>query len=296
MLQANKIRSDISSEPMALETLSGAETLQTFLGFARRQFSVILFVTLLALALGVVYVATARPSYNAQAQLLIDARKVQVFQQQSILGDNPIDAAQVESQAEVLKSETVASSVIKNLRLADDPEFVGSGGGFLGALFDADSVKLESDKIASDFERSRSAIRAVQDRLAIKRIGLSYVIQISFWAYSAERAAEIANAVADAYIADQLEAKYQATRRASVWLQDRINELRAQVSAAERAVVDFKTQNNIVSTGGADKRLLGEQQVAELTSQLVIARAHTAETKARLDQIESVLRKTRFTY
>ena len=71
---------------MALETLSGAETLQTFLGFVRRQFSVILFVTLLALALGVIYVVTARPSYTAQAQLLIDARKVQVFQQQSILG------------------------------------------------------------------------------------------------------------------------------------------------------------------------------------------------------------------
>ena len=296
MLQTNKIPSDINSEPMVLETLSGAETLpsgaetlQSFLSFVRRQFAVILFVTLLALALGVIYVATARPSYTAQAQLLIDARKVQVFQQQSVLGDNPIDTAQVESQAEILKSENIASAVIKNLHLTNDPEFVGSGGGLLGALFGAVFSETESDKAASDFELLRSAIRSFQDRLTIKRIGLSYVIQISFWAYSAERAAEIANAVADAYITDQLEAKYQATRRASVWLQDRIKELRDQVSAAERAVVDFRTQNNIVSTGGTDKRLLGEQQVAELTSQLVIARAHTAETKARLDRIESVL-------
>ncbi len=120
---------------MALETQSGAETLQSFLSFGRRQFAVILFVTLLTLALGVIYVATARPSYTAQAQLLIDARKVQVFQQQSVLGDSPIDAAQVESQAEILKSENIASAVIKNLHLTDDPEFVGSGGGLLGALF-----------------------------------------------------------------------------------------------------------------------------------------------------------------
>lgn len=292
MLQTNKVRSDINSEPLALQTLSGAESLQAFLGFARRQFAVILFVTLLALVLGVIYVATARPSYTAQAQLLIDARKVQIFQQQSVLGDNPIDAAQVESQTEILKSENIASAVIKNLDLANDPEFVGSGGGFLGAVFGAIFGQSESDKAASEFELSRSAIRSFQSRLTIKRVGLSYVIQISFWAYSAERAAQIANAVADAYIADQLEAKYQATRRASVWLQDRIRELRDQVSAAERAVVDFKTQNNIVSTGGPDKRLLGEQQVAELTSQMVIARAHSAETRARLDQIESVLRKT----
>ena len=151
------------------------------------------------------------------------------------------------------------------------------------------SAKLNLTKPPRILRLLRSAIRTFQDRLTIKRIGLSYVIQISFWAYSAERAAEIANAVADAYITDQLEAKYQATRRASVWLQDRIKELRDQVSTAERAVVDFRTQNNIVSTGGADKRLLGEQQVAELTSQLVIARAHTAETKARLDRIKSVL-------
>ena len=104
--------------------------------------------------------------------------------------------------------------------------------------------------------------------MAVKRVGLSYVILINFRSYDPARAAEIANAVADAYIVDQLEAKYQATRRAGAWLQDRIKELREQVSTAERAVVDFKTKYNIVSTGGADKRLIGEQQVAELNSQL----------------------------
>ena len=88
MLQTNNVQADVDREPMAMiETQSGTEILQSFLGFVRRQFSVILFVTLLALALGVIYVITARPSYTAQAQLLIDARKVQVFQQQSVLGD-----------------------------------------------------------------------------------------------------------------------------------------------------------------------------------------------------------------
>ena len=52
----------------------------------------------------------------------------------------------------------------------------------------------------------------------------------------------------------------------------------------------LKRKNNIVSTGGTDKPLLSQQQVAELSSQLVIARAHTAEAKARLDRINSVLR------
>ena len=196
---------------------------------------------------------------------MIDTRKVQIFQQQSILGDIPIDTAQVESQVEVLKSENIASAVIKNLHLTEDPEFIGSGGGLLGALFNAVFFGEFGSGVqvpASEFELFRRAMGAFQSRLSVKRIGLTYVIQIGFRSFNAERAAQITNAVADAYIVDQLEAKYQATRRASVWLQDRIKELRDQVSTAERAVVEFKTKNNIVSTGGIDRRLLGQQQVS----------------------------------
>ena len=116
MLQTNNMQAELDREPTAIiETQSGRETLRSFLGFVRRQFSVILFVTLLTLALGVIYIVTARPSYTAQAQLLIDARKVQVFQQQSVLGDSPIDAAQVESQAEILKILRLPLSRISSL-------------------------------------------------------------------------------------------------------------------------------------------------------------------------------------
>ena len=296
MLQFNKAQSEIRRDTRPDENFASQEALQALMGLIRRQLPIIIFVVLFTTALGAIYAMTARPSFTAQAQLLIDARKVQVFQQQSILGDVPIDTAQVESQVEILKSENVASSVIKNLHLTDDPEFVGSGGGLIGTLIGAISnlfSNADQPGIKSEFELTRRAIGAFQSRLSIKRVGITYVIQIGFRSFDAERAAEIANAVADAYVVDQLEAKYQATRRASAWLQNRIKELRDQVSAAERAVVDFKTKNEIISTGlgtGTDKRLLGEQQIAELSSQLIIARANTAETKAKLDQINSVLK------
>ena len=80
------------------------------------------------------------------------------------------------------------------------------------------------------------------------------------------------------------------TRQAGAWLQERLRELREQASTAQRAVVEFKATNNIVSTGGSDKRLVDEQQVAELNSQLVIARAQMSESQARLDRIQAVLR------
>jgi succinoglycan biosynthesis transport protein ExoP len=70
-------------------------------------------------------------------------------------------------------------------------------------------------------------------------------------------------------------------------MQDRIKELRTQATNAERAVEDFKTKNNIVAANG---RLMNEQQLSELNSSLVQARALTAETKAKLNRIDEILR------
>jgi polysaccharide biosynthesis transport protein len=72
-------------------------------------------------------------------------------------------------------------------------------------------------------------------------------------------------------------------------LQERISELRTQATAAERAALDFKGKNNIVDTGGG--RLIGDQELAEVNSQLILARAATAEAKARLDRINAVMQQ-----
>jgi polysaccharide biosynthesis transport protein len=113
------------------------------------------------------------------------------------------------------------------------------------------------------------------------------VLDISYTANDPDRAAQIANAVADAYIVDQLDAKFHANRRASNWLQDRVGGLRDQATTAEKAVVTFKRQNNIVAAGG---KLMNEQQVSDLNTQLVLARARTSETEARLNRIQSITR------
>ena len=70
----------------------------------------------------------------ATASLLIDTKKVQLFQQQSMFSEMPIDAGMVDSQVEILKSETIALAVIDKLHLDQDPEFVNPRGGLLGTL------------------------------------------------------------------------------------------------------------------------------------------------------------------
>ncbi len=270
-----------------LEDLSSSALLKSFFGFVRRQFAVVLFVCLAALALGAIYLVTTPARYTAHALLMIDTGKVQPFRQ-SMLADVPIDASAVESQVEILKAENVALAVVKKLHLAEDPGFLNSGGGLIGAVLNFLPRIFGSEESRSQTELTRRALQTLQSMVVVKRLGLTYVVNIAVTSLNPDRAAEIANAVAEAYIADQLDAKYETTRRAAIWLQERLQELRGQASVAEHAVVDFKTNNNIVDTGG---RLMSQQQLAELSTALVQARAQTTEAKARLDRVTKILRE-----
>jgi succinoglycan biosynthesis transport protein ExoP len=196
----------------------------------------------------------------------------------------------VETQVEILKSEKIGLAVVKDLKLAENPEFTGPGSGLLGRVLQFFTSSGEQ----SETRATRKALASLLARSSITRIGRTYVLDIGFTSLDPARAAEISNAIADAYIVDLLEAKYQATRRASRWLQDRIKELRQQASDADKAVLDYKEKNKIVVLGenspnGA--RSLGEQQLVELNTQLSAARAAAEEAKARLDRINDVMKK-----
>ncbi len=287
MLQrTNSIRWD-DAGPRDADILSLAEMLSSLRALVLRQFPLMLFVLLSCIAFAGAYFFTTPPKFSSIAELIVDSRKSQQLQQQSPLGvELPLDSATVDSQVEILKSENVALTVIKDLRLTNDEEFTGPSGGPLSKAVAFLSEMLRPGGGRSEYELTRKALDRFQDRLDVKRRGLSYVIEISFESISPQRAAQIANAVANAYISDSLQAKFQASRLAGAWLKDRMAELRAQASVADRAVAEFKAKNNIVDTGG---RLLSEQQLAELNSASTTARAQRAEAEARAARINKIL-------
>jgi polysaccharide biosynthesis transport protein len=298
MLQLNESLIAIpGSKPSQFEaSRSPAEMAKSFLDFLRRQFPIILFSVLLCGSLGVAYVFTAPPMFTAQTSMIIDTHKVQLFRKlEQASNNNIVDSSTVDSEVELLKSENVINAVIKRFNLANDPEFVGPAEDIFHRFHHAVLNLLGPNDIPkTDYERTRRAVEVFSRRMTVKRVGLSYIIQVSFTSLDPKRAAAIADAVANEYIVDQLQAKFQAARQAGGWLRDRLRELREQASAAERAVVEFKVQNNIVSTsggaGGAEKRLMTDQQVGELNSQLAIARAQVSEASARFERIQAVLR------
>ncbi|WP_375310689.1 GNVR domain-containing protein [Bradyrhizobium sp. A5] len=254
----------------------------------RRQWPLIASIVGAALALVIAYLLVATPMYTANARILMDTRQTQVLDKDSGQSNALIDTGFVDSQVEIIQSDDLILSIVRRLKLADDPEYNGSEPGLPALVIGKLISLLGSDGPASRDKIERSAVESIQRNLKVERVLTTYVLSVSFRSMNPEKAAVIANAISDAYIVGALEAKYQSTKRAGEWLQQRSAELREQATASDRAVQTFKAQNNIV---GTSRGLMSEQQLTDVNTQLVTARAATAEAKARLDRIDALLDK-----
>ncbi|MCP3391750.1 AAA family ATPase [Bradyrhizobium sp. CCGB12] len=251
----------------------------------RRQWPVVAACAGASLALVLVYLITAQPMYTANARIMMDTRQAQVLDKDSNANSALIDTGYVDSQVEVINSDDLILSVVRRLKLTEDPEFNGSNPGLLSIIIGKATSLFGSREPASQEQIEHAVVEQVQKNLRTERVLTTYVLSLNYRARSPDKAAKIANAIANAYLVGALEAKYQSTKRATEWLQQRSLELSEQASASDRAVQTFKAENNIV---GTSRGLMSEQQLSDLNTQLVQARAATAEAKARLDRIDTI--------
>jgi succinoglycan biosynthesis transport protein ExoP len=264
---------------------SGTLSMLQVRDFLGRAWRLVALVTGLSIVVGAAYVALSPARYTAQADMIIDTKRVTWNQTEMASENRTVEDAAIESEIETTKSEKVASVVIARLHLTDDPEFVGAGQGLQRRLFSL--FRTTSVAQPSNDEVLRGVLGTLKGNLNVVRLGRSYIEQISYTSLDRDKAARIANAFADAYIEDQLQAKFEATRRASAWLEQRIGELRQQASDAYKAVQDFKSENSIII--GVDGKLASEVELDQLGIALAKARADTSQARARLDRISRVL-------
>lgn len=251
-----------------------------------------LFLALALLVFVIVLVATlqATPLYTATASVMIDNRTQQVVDSQAVLSGLPPDLAVVDTEVEILRSRQLAERVVDALDLEQDPEFNGSlrPPGLIDqaldavtGLFRAATPGGQGDQSEVQAQKQRERIvDVVRDRLEIQRVGLTYVMGVSFTSPDPEKAARIANAFAENYLLEQLQAKFEATRQANAWLNGRLAELRTEVIQAETAVEQYRNANNLLSASGAT---LTEQEISTYNQQLATVRASQAEDEARLN-------------
>jgi succinoglycan biosynthesis transport protein ExoP len=275
------------------ETGQAKLDLREVLHFIWRQWTFIAAVVALFLLLGAVQLARQVAVYTAITQILLDPRKERAAGSDAILSDISLDLPMVESQLAILRSPSLLRRVVDKERLTLDPEFgnagapatpgwslMGSIGSLLGASNPPDIPVVPATVIPADVMASTMALAG---SMTAFRAGQGYVLSITVTSVDPGRAARLANAIADAYAVDKLDARYEAARRASSWLGDRLEELRGQLRQSEEAVARYRAEKGILQSNSS--LTLNQQQLADLNNRLIAARGETAEKKSRYDII-----------
>ncbi len=261
----------------------------------RRKF--ILVGTVLAAVALVVPILLNTPSrYTAKALVLIDSRQRNIVDIESVItGLNPGESV-INSEIEVLQSRTLIERLIESTELASDPEFnpalestaaTSSPLQLIRSVFGGDEepqVALGPDEI-----RDR-AVNRVLNALEINAAGESFIISLKFTAQRRDLSANVANALADLYILEQVEGKQAETNQATAWLTQRVEQLREEVRASEQQVEAFRASQGLIRglSRGASPTLIS-QRISEMNSELVRARANLAEHEARLQHVQQLV-------
>ena len=177
MTQTGYLATNASPDPSVPSLLDVALMVGNF--FSRHR-KLIYLCIVLGLAFGNIYMAVTRPTYTAGASLILDMRNVQFDNPKPMVADVSLDSAFVESQVEIVKSRAVETAVIRRLDLTSRPEFVKSTGGLLGDVIDYAARHFGGAPPPSEFELMERALRTFDSRLSVKRIGLSFIIEIAF--------------------------------------------------------------------------------------------------------------------
>lgn len=254
----------------------------------RRRWKMAALPPLALVTLGLIYVMVVSTLYTATSTVLVDPRRASVVEtNQSVLTNFGTDDATIESQALLIQSVAILQRVIDKLKLTTDREFMPTPGLLdpvkrLFSLFSSDSPVAGASP--EEAARARS-VEILQRKMKVTRQGTTFLVDINISSESPQKAAVIANAVAEAYFEEQVRAKSDATRIATTWLNGQIAELKSRVGTSEQAVETFRTQNNLAVSQGVT---VNDQQITDLNNKLISARVQTAEARAKFDQVQEL--------
>ncbi len=280
--------------------------IERLLGMAARQVKVVVVCAIIGLFLGVLYLQTTPKQYMSVASVLIDEGLNKVVDDISAASVTMQTDAALLSQIEIITSARLASVVVDKLKLDQNAEFMNppqsalvKGIGFVRGVIGyfrsssanqipgMENVDEATRQAMMQTARHDYAVLKLQSEVLAQRNGRSYVLAIGYQSTNPALATTITKAYADAYLADQLNASFDATERAAVWLQGRLTELRQNSQAAALAVEKFRSEHGLAAN--SDGQLISDKQIADLTAQLIVAQADTARASARYQQYKAIV-------
>jgi capsular exopolysaccharide synthesis family protein len=242
---------------------STSASMRYALGIARSKWKLALIAAMAtaAIVFGGASLLLPKSEY-AEATLVIQPLGQNLAQPDSAQPSLPPDTSAVDTQVEVLRSGAIAELVAKKLKLYQDPAFGG-----------APDAKPTDDAVM------RRVVGAIQAGSRIRRIGLTYVIEVGYAAKTTAQAKRLANAIVDAYINLKMDEKLQAVTRANRDLGATLNTLRRRALETQSQVQDYEAQHHLLDVKGTS---LTEAELSDLNQRIADAQADVAEKNSRL--------------
>ncbi|UAK23397.1 GumC family protein [Sphingomonas nostoxanthinifaciens] len=230
---------------------------------ARQNYKTFLLVVALVFGATILITSLRKPRYTAAATILLDQRKQQISEVEGALSTlPPDDSSIVDTEVEILRSDALAEQVVRQLDLVHNP------------LYQAPKPAHSPD------EALHNATDILQRGLTVKRVGLTYVINLTYVSKNAQDAARVVNTLAQSYVDGQIARRRDANDKARAYLQQKINSLQAEVKSADQSVSAYRTANNL--SGATAAGTLTDQEISAYNQALSSARAQSAEDAQRL--------------
>jgi polysaccharide biosynthesis transport protein len=266
----------------------------------------VLWTTVVLTALAVFVIFRLTPQYTSTSEVLVGVQQVKVGSLQDLISDlkSGGENEAIATEMGIIRSRKLAERTITKLNLDNDAEFNPAlrPPGLLSRLV-ADQhiipqswvayvVKPPEEPAAANGDQDMNAIvAAFESKLKVSSDGKARIITIAFQSVNPITAAQVANTLADAYIVERLDAKFEATKRANIWLADRLSTLHQELQVSEDAVERFRNANGLLRTQnplapGSQGMTLTTQEMSQVAAEAITAHTKFLDAQSRLAQLQ----------
>ncbi|MFV8782790.1 GumC family protein [Microbulbifer sp. SA54] len=248
---------------------------------------IILFFAFLVSAFAFLSVRNLPNYYEAEASLLFEDNEANVVAIRDVYEVSRKRREFLSTQAEIIKSRIVVERVVDDLNLLEHRNFNQRNKSWIDDLKSSIGFQAEVVEVDPSEARNRKReviIKSILSGLSVRPIRNTLLVKISFRSRHSGLAASIPNAVAKAYLEEQIDERVSVTEKATGWLSDRLIGLKEKLEESEKALNNFQQQEDLVDLEGV--RGLASQELNESMGALLEARRELKRTRVINDEIK----------
>ncbi|WDQ98395.1 Wzz/FepE/Etk N-terminal domain-containing protein [Devosia sp. J2-20] len=257
--------------------------LRGLLGVLRRQLRLILVTLVAVVAAAVIGAFALTPVFSASALILVDPSGKNLLDPQSEFSSAGADSARIDSEVEILRSDSILLRVVSSQQLVADSEF-GPSLGWRERLMAF--LRLSDQQLPTGEDALNGTLSKLRNAVQVQRRGLTYLISVQAKSTNPETSARLANALADAYISEQLNSKIGSVLASRDILNARVNQARAAIVDSESSFDGFIEGNidRISKESGSANLAQIQREIEALSAARQNDSALAAAARASLEQ------------